>query len=91
MLNENIVKKFLTCYQNHDFLRMHDCIDENVKFSDFAFDIHGKEVRAMWHWFCVKYPRFFPSTYPEIVDRMLKQPSAEAMPIIPNRKTATTI
>jgi len=34
---------------------MHDCLDENVTFSDFAFDIQGKEVRAMWHWFCVPY------------------------------------
>ncbi len=28
MSNEDVVKKFLTCYQNHDFLGMHDCLDE---------------------------------------------------------------
>lgn len=55
MLNEDIVKRFLTCYHNHDFCGMHDCLDENVTFSDFAFDIQGKEVRAMWHWFCVPH------------------------------------
>jgi len=55
MLNEDIVKEFLTCYQNHDFLGMHNCLDENVKFSDFACDIQGTKVRAMWHWFCVPY------------------------------------
>jgi len=55
MSNENIVKEFLTCYQKHDFLGMHNCLDENVKFSDFACDIQGSEVRAMWHWFCVPY------------------------------------
>ncbi len=55
MLNEEVIKTFLTSYQNHDFFRMHECLDENVTFSDFAFDIQGKEVRAMWHWFCVPY------------------------------------
>ena len=54
-MNEDIVKKFLTCYHDHDFRGMHDCLDENVTFSDFAFDIQGKEVRAMWHWFCVPH------------------------------------
>lgn len=57
MLNEEIVKKFLTCYQAHDFRGMHECLDENVTFSDFAFNIQGKEVRAMWHWFCVPYQK----------------------------------
>lgn len=55
MSNEDIIKKFFTCYQIHDFHGMHDCLDENVTFSDFAFDIQGKEVKAMWHWFCVPY------------------------------------
>ena len=55
MLNKDIVKRFLTCYHDHDFCGMHDCLDENVTFSDFAFDIQGKEVRAMWHWFCIQY------------------------------------
>lgn len=55
MLNEDIVNNFLTRYQKHDFGGMHDCLDKNVTFSDFAFDIQGKEVRAMWHWFCVTY------------------------------------
>ena len=26
---------------------MHSCLDENVKFSDFAFKIQGKEVKAI--------------------------------------------
>ena len=26
---------------------MHSCLDENVKFSDFAFTIQGKEVKAI--------------------------------------------
>lgn len=46
---------------------MHDCLDSNVVFSDFAFDkIQDKEVRAMWHWFCIPYsPRKDPVNVPE--------------------------
>jgi hypothetical protein len=66
MSNEDIVKKFLTCYQAHDFHGMHDCLDENAEFSDFAFDIQGKEVKAMWHWFCIPYlERTKPIDIPE--------------------------
>jgi hypothetical protein len=66
MKNEDIVNKFFSCYQAHDYLGMQSCLDENVKFSDFAFDIQGKQVRAMWHWFCVSYPpREKPVSVPE--------------------------
>jgi len=57
MSNEDIVRKFFSCYQSHDFKGMHSCLDENVKFSDFAFDIQGNQVRAMWHWFCIPFLR----------------------------------
>lgn len=56
MSSEDIVKKFFFCYKAHDYGGMQSCLDENVKFSDFAFDIRGKQVRAMWHWFCVPHP-----------------------------------
>jgi hypothetical protein len=36
---------------------MHSFLDKNVKFSDFAFDIDGNQVKAMWHWFCVPYQK----------------------------------
>ena len=55
MSNADIVNKFFSCYKAHDHEGMHSCLDENVKFSDFAFKIQGKEVKAMWHWFCVPY------------------------------------
>lgn len=61
MSNQEIVKTFLSCYQNHDFTGMQGCLDYNVHFSDFAFDIHGKEVWAMWHWFCIPNPPARPS------------------------------
>jgi hypothetical protein len=65
--NQEIVEKFLICYQNHDFNGMHDYLDSSVIFSDFAFDkIQDKEVRAMWHWFCIPYsPRKDPVNVPE--------------------------
>ncbi len=47
MSNEDTVRRFFSCYKTHDFEGMQSCLDENVKFSDFAFDIQGKEVRAM--------------------------------------------
>ena len=37
---------------------MHRYLDDNVTFSDMAYNegIKGKEVFAMWHWFCTKKP-----------------------------------
>jgi hypothetical protein len=64
--NQQIVEKFLSCYQQHDYEGMQSCLDDGVIFSDFAFDIHGKEVISMWHWFCIKYPpREQPIDVPE--------------------------
>lgn len=57
MSNEDVVRTFFSCYQSHDFKGMNSCLDENVKFSDFAFDIQGNQVRAMWHWFCIPFLR----------------------------------
>lgn len=55
MSNADIVNKFFSCYKSHDYEGMNSCLDDNVKFSDFAFEIQGKEVKEMWHWFCVPY------------------------------------
>ncbi len=61
MSNEDTVRKFFLCYQAHDFKGMQSCLDENVKFSDFAYEIEGIKVKAMWHWFCVPFgPREEP-------------------------------
>jgi hypothetical protein len=66
MSNADTVSNFLTYYQKHEFDSMHNCLDENVKFSDFAFDIKGKAVKAMWHWFCIEYsPRPKPVEVPD--------------------------
>lgn len=56
MINEVIVNKFLNCYKEHDYKGMHECLDNRVIFSDFAFKkIIGSQVRAMWHWYCIPY------------------------------------
>ena len=66
MSNQDVVEKFLTYYSQHDFNGMHDCLHKDIKFSDFAFDIQGREVRAMWHWFCVPFlPRKEPVNVPK--------------------------
>lgn len=55
MTNEAIVNDFLQSYKNHDWKKMHGHLDKTIKFSDFAFDIAGEEVKAMWHWFSIGY------------------------------------
>lgn len=54
MTNEQVVRDFFSCYQKHDFQGMHNCLHSDVKFSDFAFDIKGSDVFAMWEWFCTR-------------------------------------
>lgn len=68
MSNAEIVKNFLSFYQKHDYQGMQSCLDKNVRFSDYAFDIEGEKVKAMWHWFCVPYPpRKRPIEVPEFL------------------------
>ncbi len=65
MSNVLIIEDFLRYYQNHDWEGMHRYLDETVKFSDFAFDITGEEVKAMWHWFSITYGGRPPIEVPE--------------------------
>ncbi len=66
MPNREIVEKFLACYHNHDYRGMQSCLDEKIQFSDYAFDINGEKINAMWHWFCITYPpREKPIDVPE--------------------------
>lgn len=66
MSSKELVERFLTSYHEHVFDGMHNCLDKDVTFSDFAFDISGREVKAMRHWFCVPYsPRTKPIEVPE--------------------------
>lgn len=66
MPNQQIVEKFLSCYQQHIYEGMQSCLAEKVHFSDFAFDIRDEKVMAMWRWFCTVYPpREKPVDVPE--------------------------
>lgn len=55
MPNSEVIEEFLACYQKHDAPGMLGHLDDRVRFSDYAFDIRGEEVKAMWQWFCVPF------------------------------------
>ena len=55
MSNEDTIKLFYSFYQKHEYKGMQSLLNANVKFSDYALDISGKAVFAMWHWFCVPF------------------------------------
>lgn len=64
MSNIDIANSFFSYYASAAtdnvaaYQGMHQYLDENVTFSDMAYNegIKGKEVFAMWHWFCTKVP-----------------------------------
>ncbi|MDD1616583.1 MAG: hypothetical protein CG439_1716 [Methylococcaceae bacterium NSP1-2] len=68
MSNIDIANNFFSCYasaaqaqteadQVKAYQGMHQYLDEQVTFSDMAYDnIKGKQVFAMWQWFCTKKP-----------------------------------
>lgn len=55
MIETNVVEGFFDAYRRHDHAGMAERLTEDVHFSDYAFDIRGTAVRAMWHWFCIPY------------------------------------
>lgn len=64
MSNIDIANSFFSYYASAAtdnvaaYQGMHQYLDENVTFSDMAYNkgIKGKKVFAMWHWFCTKKP-----------------------------------
>jgi hypothetical protein len=55
MTNRDVVSGFLASYQKHQAEKMIECLHEETTFSDLAFEkIEGKQVEAMWRWFCEK-------------------------------------
>jgi hypothetical protein len=57
MSNAATVETFFRSYLKRDFVGMQACLDEAVRFSDYAFeDIQGSQVRAMWQWYCTRMP-----------------------------------
>jgi hypothetical protein len=54
MQNEDVVRGFFLAYKQHAYPRMHALLSPDVHFKDFAFDIKGQRVFAMWQWFCTR-------------------------------------
>jgi len=47
-----LIETFYRAFQQKDFKTMGDCYHEDAFFRDEAFELHGKEVAAMWHMLC---------------------------------------
>lgn len=54
MQNEEVVREFFLAYREHAYPRMRALLSSNIHFKDFAFDIEGQRVFAMWQWFCTR-------------------------------------
>lgn len=52
--HEQIVQRFFHCFAEGDYHRMQECLHPDVEFSDIGFNLHGKEVGAMWQMICAK-------------------------------------
>jgi len=47
-----LIETFYRAFQQKDFKTMGDCYHEDAFFRDEAFELHGREVAAMWHMLC---------------------------------------
>ena len=52
--NEQIVQRFFHCFAEGDYRGMQQCLHPDIEFSDIGFNLHGKEVGAMWQMICAK-------------------------------------
>ena len=50
--NKALVDSFYAAFKNKDYKAMAACYHEDVYFRDEAFELHGKQVAAMWHMLC---------------------------------------
>lgn len=47
--NEQLIRKFYTCFQNKDYKGMQDCYADNAIFNDSVFkNLNSTQVKAMW-------------------------------------------
>jgi ketosteroid isomerase-like protein len=54
-INQQIITKFYTCFQNKDYKGMQECYADNATFSDEVFvNLNAAQVKAMWEMLCVK-------------------------------------
>ena len=48
-LNSRTLTRYFESFAAGDYRAMQSCLHPDVDFSDIGFDLHGKEVGAMWH------------------------------------------
>lgn len=49
-MNEALIQKFYSCFQQRDWRGMQDCYHDKIIFSDPVFqNLKGPEAKAMWH------------------------------------------
>jgi len=65
-LNEQVIERFYTAFQQLDHQTMNDCYIEDPIFNDAVFGIlEGEEVRSMWEMLCTN-ARDFSLTFGNI-------------------------
>ena len=53
MTHAETIEAFYRAFADRDYERMAACYHPSIRFSDPVFpDLHGDEVRAMWHMLC---------------------------------------
>jgi ketosteroid isomerase-like protein len=58
-VNEQLITKFYTAFQQRDYKTMQDCYSTDIVFFDPAFGLlHGDEARAMWEMLCKRAKDF---------------------------------
>ena len=52
-INQQLITKFYTCFQNKDYKGMQECYADNATFSDEVFvNLNAAQVKAMWAMLC---------------------------------------
>lgn len=65
-INETLINKFYTAFQQKDYAAMNSCYSQDIVFYDPAFELlKGDEVRYMWEMLC-KNAKDFSLTYGNI-------------------------
>jgi len=52
--NTSVLTAFFESFVQGDYRRMQACLHPDVEFTDIGFDIHHREVNAMWHMIAAK-------------------------------------
>ena len=66
-INEALINKFYTAFQQKDYRTMNSCYSNDIVFYDPAFELlRGDEAKAMWEMLC-KNAKDFSLTYGNII------------------------